>query len=124
MCVHNYGPLDMGKVLHKSASRIVEFDLPLHKIKVFCDAEMCCKKRLADLCEQATRSDSYAGSCVCSPALIFSLYLIRLQFISLRMFAALIWSQVFIWGVHLIFFLACCFCQSLFAWLSQEETNI
>lgn len=54
----------------------------------------------------ATRSDSYAGSCVCSPAFIFSLYLIRLQFISLRMFAALIWSRVFIWGVHLIFSLA------------------
>lgn len=67
---------------------------------------MCCKKRLADLRERATRSDSYAGSCVCAPALIFSLYLIRLQFISLRMFAALIWSQVFIWGVHLIFSLA------------------
>lgn len=36
----------------------------------------------------------------------FFLYLVHLQFISLRMFAALIWCRVFIWGVHLIFSLA------------------
>lgn len=106
MCVHNYGPPDMGKVLHKSASRIVEFYLPLHKIKVFCDPEMCRIRNLADLHEWAPRSDSYAWNCVCASSLIFFLYLVHLQFISLRMFAALIWSRVFIWGVHLIFSLA------------------